>query len=71
MKVVSSSEGRTQLSRLVAAAAKGEVQIITKNGKEIVAILSYHDYKRLKETERSINDCLPIDTVNEQERKPS
>jgi len=56
MKVISISEGRKQFSKVVAAAAKGEPQIIIKNGRQIAVILSYQEYYRLKSRERSFSE---------------
>jgi prevent-host-death family protein len=59
MKVISISEGRRQFSKVAAAAANGEPQIVTKNGQRIAAILSYKEYVRLKK-ERSISELSLI-----------
>jgi prevent-host-death family protein len=56
MKVISVSEGRKQFSTVVATAAKGEPQIITKNGRQVAVILSYQEYYRLKNRERSFSE---------------
>lgn len=58
MKTVSIFEGKNRFSEIVASAAKGEVQVITKNGKETAVLISYVDYKRLKSNERPLAEFL-------------
>lgn len=58
MNKVSIFEGKNKFSKLVANAAKGEPQIITKNGKETAVVISFEDYKRLKAKERPLSEFL-------------
>jgi prevent-host-death family protein len=58
MKKVSIFEGKNTFSKLVENAAKGEPQIITKNGKETAVVISFEDYKRLKAKERPLSEFL-------------
>lgn len=58
MKAVSVFEGKNKFSELVANAAKGEPQIITKNGKETAVMISIDDYKRMKSKERPLVEFL-------------
>jgi prevent-host-death family protein len=58
MKKVSIFEGKNKFSKLVESAAKGEPQIITKNGKETAVVISIEEYKRLKARERPLSEFL-------------
>ncbi len=58
MKHVSVFEGKNKFSELVANAAKGEPQVITKNGKETAVVISIGDYRRLKAREKPLADLL-------------
>jgi len=58
MNKVSIFEGKNKFSKLVENAAKGEPQIITKNGKETAVVISFEDYKRLKAKERPLSKFL-------------
>jgi prevent-host-death family protein len=58
MKHVSIFEGKNRFSELVANAAKGEPQVITKNGKETAVVISMEEYKRLKVKERPLSEFL-------------
>lgn len=58
MNKVSIFEGKNKFSKLVESAAKGEPQIITKNGKETAVVISFEDYKRLKAKERPLSEFL-------------
>ena len=58
MKHVSIFEGKNKFSELVANAAKGEPQVITKNGKETAVVISIADYQRLKVNQGSLGDFL-------------
>jgi prevent-host-death family protein len=58
MKTVSVFEGKNKFSEIVADAAKGEPQLITKNGKETVVMISYTDYKKLTAQRESLSDFL-------------
>jgi antitoxin Phd len=58
MKTVSIFEGKNKFSEIVSNAAKGEPQVITKNGKETAVLISYTDYKRLTENEKPLLEFL-------------
>lgn len=58
MKRVSIYEGKNKFSKLVEDAAKGEPQIITKNGKETAVVISIDEYKRMKAKERPLSEFL-------------
>ncbi|MBL0240893.1 MAG: type II toxin-antitoxin system Phd/YefM family antitoxin [Chloracidobacterium sp.] len=45
MKQVSVFEGKNKFSELVANAAKGEPQVITKNGTATAVVISFTEYK--------------------------
>lgn len=47
MKNFSVFEGKKRFSELVASAAKGEPQVITKNGTATAVVISLEEYKRL------------------------
>lgn len=47
MKTVSTYDAKNKLSALIAAAIKGEPQLITKNGVESAVLISYEDYLKL------------------------
>lgn len=58
MKEVSVFEGKNKFSELVANAAKGEPQVITKNGTATAVVISYSDYKRLTARKESLSEFL-------------
>ena len=58
MKHVSIYQGKNKFSELVANAAKGEPQVITKNGKETAVVISMEEYKRLKVKEKPLGEFL-------------
>lgn len=58
MKQVSIFEGKNKFSQLVASAAKGEPQLITKNGTATAVVISYSEYKRLTEPKQSLSEFL-------------
>jgi prevent-host-death family protein len=58
MKTVSVYEGKNKFSKLVESAARGEPQVITKNGKETAVVISIEEYKRLKAKERPLSEFL-------------
>ncbi|MCC6825786.1 MAG: type II toxin-antitoxin system Phd/YefM family antitoxin [Acidobacteria bacterium] len=47
MKTLSVFEGKNKFSQVIADAAKGEPQIITKNGKETAVVISIEEYRKL------------------------
>ena len=58
MKQVSVFEGKNKFSELVANAAKGEVQVITKNGTPTAVVVSFSEYKRLTAKKESLIEFL-------------
>lgn len=58
MKTVSIFEGKNKFSKLVENAAKGEPQVITKNGKETAVVISFDEYKRFKAKEKPLVEFL-------------
>lgn len=58
MRIISTFEAKNKLSRVIAAAEKGELQIITKNGKEIAVVISYEEFRRLTTKRESLSDFL-------------
>ncbi len=58
MKTVSIFEGKNKFSELVANAANGEPQVITKNGKETAVVISIEEYRKLKAKQGSLSDFL-------------
>jgi prevent-host-death family protein len=58
MKKVSIFEGKNKFSKIVDNAAKGEPQVITKNGKETAVVISFSEYKKLTAQEGSLTDLL-------------
>jgi prevent-host-death family protein len=58
MNKVSVFEGKNKFSKIVDNAAKGEPQVITKNGKETAVVISFEEYKRLQATERPLTEFL-------------
>ena len=58
MKQVSVFEGKNKFSELVASAAKGEPQVITKNGTATAVVISFNEYKRLTAKKGSLSKFL-------------
>lgn len=58
MNTVSTFDAKNKLSRLIAAAIKGEPQLITKNGVETAVLISYEDYLKLTAKNESFVDFL-------------
>ncbi|CAN5359494.1 hypothetical protein BH10ACI3_BH10ACI3_23690 [soil metagenome] len=58
MKQVSVFEGKNKFSELVSSAAKGEPQIITKNGTATAVVISFSEYKRLTAQKESLSQFL-------------
>ena len=58
MKQVSVFEGKNKFSELVASAAKGEPQLITKNGTATAVVISYGEYKKLTAKKQSLSELL-------------
>lgn len=58
MKTVSVFEGKNKFSELVTNAAKGEPQVITKNGKETAVVISIEEYRRLKAEMGPLSELL-------------
>ena len=58
MKHVSVYEGRNKFSEIVANAANGDPQVITKNGTATAVVISYSEYKRLTGKTQSLSQFL-------------
>lgn len=58
MKRVSIYEGKNRFSEVVADAAKGEPQVITKNGKETAVVISIEEYRKFKVKEKPLVEFL-------------
>ena len=58
MKNVSIFDGKNKFSELIASAAKGEPQLITKNGTPTAVVISVNEYRRLTTKQRSLSDLL-------------
>ena len=58
MNTVSTFDAKNKLSALIAAAIKGEPQLITKNGVETAVLISYEDYLKLTVKNESFVDFL-------------
>lgn len=58
MRTISTFEAKNRLSELLAAASKGEPQVITKNGVETAVIVSYDEFRRLTARQQSLNEFL-------------
>lgn len=51
-------EAKNNLSALIAAAVKGEPQIITNHGTETAVLISYNEYKKLTAKNDSLVEFL-------------
>ena len=58
MKQVSVFEGKNKFSELVASAARGEPQVITKNGTATAVVISFSEYKRLTAKKGSLSKFM-------------
>ena len=58
MKKVSIFDGKNKFSELVSSAAKGEPQLITKNGTPTAVVLSFDEYRRLTANRGSFSEFL-------------
>ena len=58
MKQVSVFEGKNKFSELIANAAKGEPQIITKNGTATAVVISFNEYRRLTAKKQTLSQLL-------------
>jgi prevent-host-death family protein len=58
MNQVSVFEGKNKFSELIASAARGEPQIITKNGTATAVVISYNEYKRLTARKETLSEFL-------------
>ncbi len=54
----STFDAKNNLSALIAAAVKGEPQVITKNGTETAVLISYEEYKKLSAKNESLVEFL-------------
>ncbi len=69
MKSVSIFEGKNKFSQLVSDAAKGDPQIVTKNGTPTAVVISYAEYKKLTGQGGSLGEFLlssPLRDIGEQ-----
>ena len=58
MKSVSIFEGKNKFSQLVSDAAKGEPQLVTKNGTPTAVVISYTEYQKLTGKKQSLAEFL-------------
>lgn len=58
MKSVSIFEGKNKFSQLVSDAAKGDPQIVTKNGTPTAVVISFAEYKKLTGQGGTLGDFL-------------
>lgn len=58
MQKISTFEAKNKLSEVIAAAEAGEVQVITKNGKETAVVISYKEFQRLTARQESLSEFL-------------
>jgi prevent-host-death family protein len=58
MKSFSVFEGKNKFSQLISDAAKGEPQIVTKNGTPTAVVISYTEYQKLKGKKQSLAQFL-------------
>ena len=58
MKTLSILEGKNKFSQVIASAANGEPQVITKNGKETAVVISIDEYRRLSNGGESLVDFM-------------
>jgi len=58
MKKVSIFDGKNRFSELVASAAKGEPQLITKNGTPTAVVVSIDEYRRLTANRGTLAELL-------------
>ena len=58
MKSFSVFEGKNRFSEVIANAAKGEPQVITKNGKATAVVISYEEFKRYRAKEKPLVEFL-------------
>ncbi len=54
----STFDAKNKLSALIAAATKGEPQLITKNGEETAVLISYEEYLKLTAKDQSLVNFL-------------
>lgn len=58
MNTISTFDAKNNLSALIAAAIKGEPQLITRNGVRTAVLISYEDYLKLTAKNESFVDFL-------------
>ena len=58
MKTISIFEGKNKFSQLISDAAKGEPQIVTKNGTPTAVVISYTEYQKLSAKKQSLSEFL-------------
>ena len=58
MNKISILEGKNRFSQVIASAAAGEPQIITKNGKDTAVVISFEEYRRMSSQGTSLVELL-------------
>lgn len=58
MRNISIFEGKNKFSELIASAARGEPQVITKNGTATAVVISYSEYKRLTAKQGTLSEFM-------------
>ena len=58
MRTISTFDAKNKLSEVIAAAEKGEPQLITKNGRRSAVLISYDEYQRLSVKNGTLNEFL-------------
>ena len=58
MNKTSTFDAKTNLSALIAAAIKGEPQVITNRGRETAVLISYDEYRKLTEKSESLVEFM-------------
>ena len=58
MKTISVLEGKNKFSQVVASAAMGEPQVITKNGTATAVVISYEEFRRMSAHSRPLVEMM-------------
>ena len=58
MNKISTIDAKNKLSALIAAALKGEPQVITNRGEETAVLISYEEYQKLTAKRESLVEFL-------------
>lgn len=67
-------EAKARFSEVVDRALEGETQVVTRHGKNAVAVVPYDEYERLTRDRRSLLEVLgsaPFELVLERDRRPA